>query len=30
VKAQFKKVEEVPRGPNSVFDFANFLDRSPG
>jgi Rrf2 family iron-sulfur cluster assembly transcriptional regulator len=29
VKAQFKKVEEVPRGPNSVFDFANFLDRSP-
>ena len=29
VKAHFKKAEEVPRGPNSVFDFANFLDRSP-
>lgn len=29
MKAQFKKVEEVPRGPNSVFDLANFLDRSP-
>ena len=29
VKVQFKKAEEVPRGPNSVFDFANFLDRSP-
>lgn len=28
VKAPFKKIEEVPRGPNSVFDFANYLDRS--
>ncbi len=28
VKTQFKKIEEVPRGPNSVFDFANYLDRS--
>lgn len=28
VKAQFKKIEEVARGPNSVFDFANYLDRS--
>jgi len=24
----FKKIEEVTRGPNSVFDFANYLDRS--
>jgi len=29
VQVPFKKIEEVPRGPNSVFDFANFLDRSP-
>lgn len=29
VKAHFKKAEEVPHGPNSVFDFANFLERSP-
>ena len=29
VKAQFKKIEEIPRGPNSVFDFANYLDRNP-
>lgn len=28
VKAQFKKVEEIPRGPNSVFNFANYLDRN--
>jgi len=28
VKSQFMKIEEVPRGPNSVFDFANYLDRS--
>ena len=28
VKAPFKKIEEVPRGPNSVFEFANYLDRS--
>jgi Rrf2 family iron-sulfur cluster assembly transcriptional regulator len=25
VKAQFKKIENVPRGPNSVFDFANYI-----
>jgi Rrf2 family iron-sulfur cluster assembly transcriptional regulator len=29
VKAEFKRVEEAPRGPNSVFDFANYLDRRP-
>jgi len=29
IQAPFKKVEEIPRGPNSVFDFANYLDRSP-
>jgi len=29
VHVPFKKIEEVARGPNSVFDFANFLDRSP-
>ena len=29
VQAPFKKVEDIPRGPNSVFDFANYLDRSP-
>ena len=28
VKNQFKKIEEIPRGPNSVFDFANYLNRS--
>lgn len=27
VKAQIKKAEEMPRWPNSVFDFDNFLDR---
>ena len=30
VKTQFKIIEEVPRGPNSVIDFANYLDRSLG
>jgi Rrf2 family iron-sulfur cluster assembly transcriptional regulator len=25
VKAQFKKIEDIPRGPNSVFDFANYI-----
>ena len=29
VQVPFMRIEEVPRGPNSVFDFANFLDRSP-
>ncbi len=28
VRAEFKKVEEVPLGPNSVFNFANYLDRN--
>ena len=27
VRAEFKKIEDVPRGPNSVFDFASYLDR---
>jgi Rrf2 family iron-sulfur cluster assembly transcriptional regulator len=27
VRTEFKKVEEVPRGPNSVFDFASYLNR---
>lgn len=26
VKAQFKKIEEVTLGPNSIFNFANYLD----
>jgi Rrf2 family iron-sulfur cluster assembly transcriptional regulator len=30
VKTPFKKIEEAPRGPNSVFDFANYLDRGLG
>ena len=29
VQTPFKKIQEVPLGPNSVFDFANYLDRSP-
>jgi Rrf2 family iron-sulfur cluster assembly transcriptional regulator len=29
VKAQFKKVEDVPLGPNSIFNFADYLDRKP-
>lgn len=28
VKTQFKMVEEIPRGPNSVFNFADYLDRN--
>jgi Rrf2 family iron-sulfur cluster assembly transcriptional regulator len=28
VKAEFKRAIEVPRGPNSVFDFANYLNRN--
>ena len=27
VNAEFKRADKVPRGPNSVFDFANYLDR---
>ena len=29
VLTHFKKAEEVLRGPNSVFDFANYLNRTP-
>ena len=29
VKTAFKKVEEIPRGPNSIFSFADYLNRSP-
>jgi len=28
VKSSFKKVEEVPRGPNSIFSFAEYLNRN--
>jgi Rrf2 family iron-sulfur cluster assembly transcriptional regulator len=28
LKAPFKKVEEVPRGPNSIFSFADYLNRN--
>ncbi len=28
VQTPFKKIEAVAHGPNSVFDFANYLDRS--
>ena len=27
VKTSFKKVEDVPRGPNSIFSFADYLNR---
>jgi len=29
VKTTFKKVEDVPRGPNSIFSFADYLNRGP-
>ena len=29
LKTSFKKVEESPRGPNSIFSFADYLNRSP-
>jgi Rrf2 family iron-sulfur cluster assembly transcriptional regulator len=29
VKAQFKKIEEVALGPNSIFNFANYLNGKP-
>lgn len=29
MKTPFKKVEEVPLGPNSVFNFAHYLDQKP-
>ncbi len=28
VKSSFKKVEEIPRGPNSIFAFADYLNKS--
>ena len=28
VKSSFKKVEEVPRGPNSSFSFADYLNKN--
>ena len=28
VKASFKKVEQIPRGPNSIFSFADYLNKS--
>jgi len=28
VRSSFKKVEEIPRGPNSIFSFADYLNRS--
>jgi len=28
LKTSFKKVEECPRGPNSIFSFADYLNRS--
>lgn len=28
IKAPFKKVEDVPRGPNSIFSFADYLNRN--
>jgi Rrf2 family iron-sulfur cluster assembly transcriptional regulator len=28
VKTSFKKVEEVPRGPNSIFSFADYLNKN--
>lgn len=29
LKTSFKKVEETPRGPNSIFSFAEYLNRTP-
>ena len=29
VKTTFKKVEDTPRGPNSIFSFADYLNKSP-
>ena len=29
VKTSFKKVENVPHGPNSIFSFADYLNRGP-
>jgi len=28
VKSSFKKIEETPRGPNSIFNFADYLNRN--
>lgn len=29
IKTSFKKVEDIPRGPNSIFSFADYLNRGP-
>lgn len=29
IKTTFKKVEDTPRGPNSIFSFADYLNKSP-
>ncbi len=29
VKTAFKKIEDAPRGPNSIFSFADYLNRGP-
>ena len=29
VKTTFKRVEDLPRGPNSIFSFADYLNRGP-
>ncbi|WP_255531258.1 Rrf2 family transcriptional regulator [Polynucleobacter sp. UK-Gri1-W3] len=29
IKTTFKKVEDTPRGPNSIFSFADYLNRGP-
>ena len=28
IKTTFKKVEDTPRGPNSIFSFADYLNKS--
>ena len=28
VKSSFKRVEEIPRGPNSIFSFADYLNKN--
>jgi Rrf2 family iron-sulfur cluster assembly transcriptional regulator len=28
VKSSFKKAEDIPRGPNSIFSFADYLNRN--
>jgi Rrf2 family iron-sulfur cluster assembly transcriptional regulator len=29
IKTAFKKVEDIPRGPNSIFSFSDYLNRGP-